>query len=67
MLGLVFDLNILDSLRVAIDYRVNRTPFLKYNKIIWVNDELAINKYSFMQTILLLSAHLTFVYIIFIH
>lgn len=67
MLGLVFDLNILDSLMVAIDYRVNRTPFLKYNKIIWVNDELAINKYSFMQTILLLSAHLTFVYIIFIH
>jgi hypothetical protein len=67
LLGLVFDLNILDSLMVAIDYRVNRTPFLKYNKIIWVNDELAINKYSFMQTILLLSAHLTFVYIIFIH
>ena len=67
ILRLICDRNIFNCLRIVIDINVNLAPFLKNNMIIWLDNKFAINKYSLVQAVWFLSAHLTFVYIIFMY
>ena len=66
-LRLICDRNIFNCLRIVIDINVNLAPFLKNNMIIWLDDKFSINKYSLVEAVWFLSAHLTFVYITFMY